>query len=259
MKNILKKFIFAILVIVVLIFIAEKLFIKEEIIETSENEIIAQQNELSNENENNEILEQEEEYNVLVIGNSLTIERDGIGMAASDQYHDYYYLTKERLQEKYKNLNMNRISAIHWEENRIIKSRTDWINDNLKEDLVKDQDLVIFQLGDNCVPTETFESSVTELVNHVKKYSPDAKMLLVGMWFVNEERLSMMPQIAQNLGMEFVDISDLVVDENKSYIGAEVTTIDGKKNTISTIEEAFHPNDEGMKKISDRICEKIGL
>lgn len=253
MKNILKKVIFAMIVIAVLIFVAEKILIKEEVIEVSENATNAEQS------QTNQKDEKQENYNVLVIGNSLTIERDGIGMAASDQYHDYYYLTKKRLEEKYENLNMNRISCIHWEENRIIKSRTDWIQENLKEDAVKNQDLVIFQLGDNCVPTETFEESVTELVNHVKTYSPDAKMLLIGMWFINEERLSMMPQLAQNLGMKFVNISDLVVDENKSHIGAEVTTIDGKKDTIATIEEAFHPNDQGMQKIADRICEKLNL
>lgn len=201
----------------------------------------------------------ENAYRALVIGNSLTLERDGIGMAASDQYHDYYYLLQKRLQEKYQSLEMKRISCIHWEENRIISSRTDWIAENLKEDLVKDLDLVIFQLGDNCVPTETFEPSVTELVQHVKTYSPNAEMLLVGMWFINEERLALMPGIAEKLGMKFVSIRDLVVDENKSHIGAEITTIDGKKNTISTIEEAFHPNDEGMKKIADRLCGAIGI
>lgn len=252
MKNKLIKFSFAILVISILIFVAEKLFIKEETIEVSESEIEQEQKE-NKPNEENDV------YNVLVIGNSLTIERDGIGMAASDQYHDYYYLTKQRLAKKYKNLNMERISCIHWEENRIIRSRTDWIKDNLKEDLISNQDLVIFQLGDNCVPTESFVPDVTELVNYIKTYSPNAKMLLVGMWFINEERLNLMPQLAQDLGLEFIDISDLVVDENKSHIGQEVTAIDGSKDTISTIEEAFHPNDEGMQKISNRICEKIGL
>ena len=197
MKNILKKLLLAIILIAVLIFVAEKMFIKKDTIEVSENETKPLQKE-----ENNQSQSQEKSYNVFVIGNSLTLERDGIGMAASDPYHDYYYLTKQRLQEKYKNLNMNRISCIHWEENRIIRSRTDWIQDNLKPDLVANQDLVIFQLGDNCVPTETFEESVTELVNHVKQYSPNAKMLLVGMWFINEERLAIMSQIAQNLGME---------------------------------------------------------
>lgn len=254
MKHILKKLLLAIIVIALLIFLAEKLFIKKDTIEVSKNETNTTQKD-----ENNSVENQENAYNVLVIGNSLTIERDGIGMAASDQYHDYYYLTKQRLEEKYETLNMNRISCIHWEENRIIRSRTDWIQDNLKPELVGNQDLVIFQLGDNCVPTETFEESVTELVSHVKQYSPNAKMLFVGMWFINEERMAMMPQICEKLGMEFVDISDLVVDENKSHIGAEVTTIDGKKNTIATIEEAFHPNDQGMQKIADRICQKLGI
>lgn len=260
MKNILKKILFSVLIIVVLVFIAEKLFIKNnKVIEVSENEMNIQQSIPDNEKTSYQTSEENSQYNVLVIGNSLTLERNGIGMAASDQYHDYYYLTKTRLEEKYKNVNMKRVSCIHWEENRIIRSRTDWIKDNLREDLVKDQDLVIFQLGDNCVPTETFEDSVTELVNHVKNYSPNARMLLVGMWFINEERLNLMPQIAEKLGMEFVDISDLVVDENKSYIGAEITATDGKKDTISTVEEAFHPNDKGMKKISDRIYETLGI
>ena len=88
---------------------------------------------------------------------------------------------------------------------------------------------------------------------------PSAALAKASRWFINEERLAIMSQIAQNLGMEFVDISDLVVDENKSHIGAEITTIDGNKNTISTIEEAFHPNDQGMQKIADRICKKLGL
>jgi len=253
MKGKLIKFLFLILVITVIIFVPKKVSIKE----TKNSEVVETVADVKTDETTNK--KEKTTYNALVIGNSITLERDGIGMAASDQYHDYYYLTKERLSKKYKNLNMNRISAIHWEENRIITSRTDWINENLKPELVSNLDLVIFQLGDNCVPTETFDASVTELVNHVKKYSPNAKMILVGMWFINEERLAMMPQIAQKLEMEFVDISDLVVDENKSHIGAEVTTIDGRKNTISTIEEAFHPNDEGMKKIADRICEKIDL
>lgn len=246
MKKIIKILV-SFFIIVAIIFVAEKLLIEEKTpdVPTQEPEKIIED-------------ASQKPYNALVIGNSITLERDGIGMAASDQYHDYYYFTKEYLSQTHKNLTMNRISCIQWEENRVITSRTDWINENLKPELVSNLDLVIFQLGDNCVPTETFESSVTELINYVKGYSPNAKMILVGMWFINEERLDMMPQIASKLGMEFVDISDLVVDENKSYIGAEVTTIDGKKNTISTIEEAFHPNDGCMKKIADRICAKIG-
>ena len=213
----------------------------------------------SNENKVKIAQKEKQDYNALVIGNSLTLEKGGIGMAASDEYHDYYYLVKKKLSENYAKLNMNRISAIHWEENRIISSRTDWINENLPEETVKNLDLVIFQLGDNCVPTEQFEQSATELINHVKKYSPNAKMLWVGMWFINEERLAMLPNICEKNGVEFVNISDLVVDEYKSHVGATLTSTTGEIMAIETIEEAFHPNDEGMKQIANRIIEKLEL
>lgn len=199
----------------------------------------------------------EQTFNALVIGNSITLERDGIGMAATDEFHDYYYLLKTYLKEKYKKVKINRISAIHWEENRIITSREDWINENLTEDVVANKDLVVFQLGDNCVPTETFEEDLTKMINHVRQYSPNAQMILVGMWFINEERLNLMPQIAEKLGLTFVNISDLVVDEYKSEIGTEIIGIDGKKDRINTIEEAFHPNNKGMQKIAERIIENI--
>lgn len=260
MKSVLLKIIFCIVIIVIVVFGLEKIFFKKDkVIETStESNEISKTNTVAKTQENKQ--ENEDKiYNALIIGNSLTIERDGIGMAASDEYHDYYYLTKTRLENKYKNVNMNRISAIHWEENRIISSRTDWINENLTPDKISDMDLVIFQLGDNCVPTESFEKDTTELVNHVKKYSPNAKLLLIGMWFINEDRMALMPKIAKDLNMEFIDITDLVVDENKSHIGQEVIGIDGKKDSINTIEEAFHPSDIGMKKIADRICNKLGI
>lgn len=254
MKNFF-KFIFVIIFIILIIFIFENMFIKKhkedvDLVETTSNEAKI------NSTQNSKEIEKDE-YNVLVIGNSLTIERDGIGMAASDQYHDYYYYTKTEFEKKYKTVNMDRISAIDWEENRKITSRTDWIAQNITEKNSANKDLIIFQLGDNCVPTETFRDSIIELVNHVKKYSPNAEMILMGMWFINEERLNMMPDIAKELNMIFVDISDLVVDENKSFIGQKIIAIDGTEDQISTIEEAFHPNDIGMKKISDKIIKAL--
>ena len=272
MKKILLKIIFALIIIGLIFFGIEKFFINEEtgtVQEISEENIkenIETNIEVNKDNtktveipKKKKLPENTSQINCLVIGNSITLERAGIGMAASDEFHDYYYLIKSRLDEKYDKVNMNRISAIDWEENRKISSRTDWIQSNLTPDLISNQNLVIFQIGDNTVPTETFEESVTELVNHVKKYSPDSEMVLVGMWFINEERLAMMPELAEKLEMDFVNISDLVVDENKSYIGAEVIGINGQKDLISTIEEAFHPNDEGMRKIADRICNTLGL
>lgn len=260
MKKVLLKIFFALIIVGLIFFGIEKIFIineEEQVQSNSEDSI--NNTEIVELPKKNKLPENVEEINCLVVGNSITLERDGIGMAASDEFHDYYYLVKSRLESKYNKVNMNRISAIDWEENRKISSRTDWIQSNLTPDLISNKDLVIFQIGDNTVPTETFEESVTELVDYVKKYSPDSEMILMGMWFINEERLAMMPEIAKKLGMDFINISDLVVDENKSYIGAEVTGVNGQKDIISTIEEAFHPNDEGMKKIADRICSLLEI
>ena len=254
MKKIL-KILLALIIIGGIVFCSEKLLIHKE----AEDPIIQAQKEKTFVEVDNDSEENDEVFDCLIIGNSLTIEKGNIGMAASDQYHDYYYLTKTRLEEKYKTVNMSRISAILWEENRIISSRTDWINENLTPDLVSNKDVVIFQLGDNCVPTESFMESCTELVNYVKKYSPDAKMLWVGMWFINEERYEMIPTLCKNLDMEFIDITDLVQEKYRSYIGAKRVGTNGEDITVSTNEEAFHPNDEGMKIISDRICDKLDL
>lgn len=248
-----KKIIWAIIIIVVIVFCYIELKPNnktEENITTSAN---------TEKTDNKSISEDGKYNNVLVIGNSITIERAGIGMAASDQYHDYYYLVKSKLQEQSKKLKMNRISSKDWEENRIISSRTNWINENLTEDLISNLDLVIFQLGDNFVPTEELENSMLEMVNHIKSKSPNAKMLWLSMWFINEERLAIIPEIANKLDIEFIDISDLVVDENKSYIGQQVIGINGQQDSINTIEEAFHPNDKCMQIIANRIIEKLDI
>lgn len=196
-------------------------------------------------------------YDCLVIGNSITLEKGGIGMAATDSQHDYYYLLEQKLKQKHEKVGMNRISAIHWEENRIISSRTDWLNENLTPDLISDKDLVVFQLGDNCVPTESFEQSAIEMIEHVKTYSPNAKMIWVAMWFINEERLAMIPGICEKYGIDFVNITDLVTEEYQSYIGEKRTGVNGEDVTSSTREEAFHPNNQGMEMIAGRIYEVL--
>ena len=180
-------------------------------------------------------------------------------MAATDKEHDYYYLLEQKLKQKYESLNMNRISAIDWEENRIISSRTDWLNEHFTEDLISNQDLVIFQLGDNCVPTESFEQSAIEMIEKVKEHSPNAKMIWIAMWFINEERLAMIPMICEKYGIDFINITDLVTEQYQSHIGEKRTGTKGEDITVGTREEAFHPNNEGMKIIAERIFKVLGI
>ena len=95
------------------------------------------------------------------------------------------------------------------------------------------------------------------MIEHVKQYSPNAKMIWVAMWFINEERLAMIPNICEKYGIDFVNITDLVTEEYQSYIGEKRTGVNGEDVTSSTREEAFHPNNKGMEMIAERIYEKL--
>lgn len=189
-------------------------------------------------------LQKVQEYNVLVIGNDITTKNGGKGIAATDETHDYYTLTKTRLENTFSKVNMNRINAVEWELPKVIGTRKDWLEKNLKKDTINKLDLVIFQLGDNIQQEQNFEENVTELVEWIRTVSPNAEMLWVGMWDINETILNVLPGICERLEMEFVNISDLVVPEYQSLVTQELN-------------EAFYPNNEAMQIISNRIIETL--
>lgn len=193
-------------------------------------------------------LEKVEKYNVYVIGNDITT-KDGIkGLAATDEKHDYYYLTKSRLENTFEKVNMDRINAGDWEKNKLISTHEDWINKNLTQDKLKNLDLVIFQLGDDFQTEEDFETSVIQMVEHFRKYSPNAEMIWVGTWNINEKIRIQLPGICERLGIEFVNISDLNIPEYQSLMTQQ-----------ENLEEVFYPNNEAMQIISNRIIEVLNF
>lgn len=191
-------------------------------------------------------LEKVGEYNVYVIGNDITIQDAKKGLAATDEKHDYYYLTKTRLENTFQKVNMNRINASAWEENPLTSTRKDWLNKNLTEDKFKNLDLIIFQLGDNFHPEEDFETSVKQLVEHVRKYSPNAEIIWIGTWNQKEKIQNQLPGICERLEIEFINISDLNVPEYQSLLMQQ-----------ENLEEVFYPNNEAMQIISNRIIEVL--
>lgn len=193
-------------------------------------------------------LEKAQEYNAYVIGNNITIQDDIKGLAATDEKHDYYYLTKTRLENTFEKVNINRINARDWEKNKLISTREDWLSKNLTENKLKNLDLVIFQLGDDFQPEEDFETSVNKMVEHIREYSPNAEMIWVGTWNANEKIQINLPGICERLGIEFVNISDLNVPEYQSLVTQQID-----------LEEVFYPNNEAMQIISNRIIEVLNF
>ena len=194
-------------------------------------------------------LEKVQEYNVLAIGNEITTKDGGKGMAATDEEHDYYTLTKTRLENTFEKLSMNRINATEWEENKDTQTRKQWLAQNLKKADVSNLDLVIFQLGDNFHETDDFETSVTELVDGIREYSPNAEMIWLGLWNMNDKIFNHLPGICERLEIEFINISDLAVPEYQSL------TTNASDTNLSALDEVFYPNNEAMQMISNRIVE----
>lgn len=182
-----------------------------------------------------------EEYNVLAIGNDITMKNGGKGMAATEENNDYFSLTKNRLKNTFEKVNMNRVNAMEWEKSG---TRKDWINTNLKKEIIGNLDLVIFQLGDNYKLEDDFEAGVTELVEFVREYSPNAEMIWIGVWDVQEKIMNSLPGICERLGIKFVNISDLAIEEYQSLV-------------TENSEETFYPNNEAMQIISNRIMETL--
>jgi hypothetical protein len=193
-------------------------------------------------------LEEVEEYNVLAIGNDITIKNGEKGLDATDDEHDYYHITKTRLENTFDKVNMNCINATSWEND--VETRKNWVSNNLKKDSLTNLDLIILQLGDNYSQEDELENDVKELTETLRKYSPNAEIVWVGVWNTNEKIINQLPTICERLNIEFVNISDISLITDYQSIVNETTE---NNETIS----AIYPNNEAMQIISNRIIEVL--
>lgn len=196
---------------------------------------------------------------VLIMGNSLTLEKGGIGMAASDGNHDYYQLIKNYI------LNANptatisdRTSFAVWEMAENTANRDTLFNDRIKPLLAPDTDLVIVQLGDN-VNTDarhvTFANDVDKLMKNIRSVSPNATIIWVAAWFISFPNLvdEIKAGVTANGGV-VADVTEYRnVVANQSFIGATRTGLDGVAFQVTSQGEASHPGDTGMIKIAQKI------
>lgn len=196
-------------------------------------------------------LEKINEYNALVIGNDITY---------INNENNYYNITKNRLEKTFKASNINKINAKPWELNNGMETRKEWLSDNIKEDYLIQLDLVIFQLGDNYKDISNLEKDVTELVEYIRKYSPNAEMLWVGVWDSNRQILNKLPGVCEQLEIKFVNISDLATIDYQVYTGekeAEENIVD--KYSMTAFTQRFYPNNQAMQIIANRISEALGF
>lgn len=198
---------------------------------------------------------------VLYIGNSLLLGFKDFGMAASDVNNDYYHYVNSYIESKGTNLTAQKLSGTEYENCISEEQQTKWINNTLASNIDESLDLVIIQIGDNINTIEkkaVFENGADKLVKYIRTNAPKSRIAWVGEWYSTPEKQEIIKTVCQKYGIIFVDISDLPsVSDNKAKIGDSITYNDGRVETISNSGIASHPSSQGMKKIANRIIEKV--
>lgn len=202
----------------------------------------------------NAFSQKEPVFNILVLGNSITIhgktEKIGWngnwGMAASSVENDYVHILKRKFEIKYPSLNMN-----FYNVSELFEKKYGNLDTNLLDKFkFFDADLIIIRLGDNIdrkyFSSHSLDSGLYKLVDYISAKNKKVNVCITNRFWPDlyiDDALSI---IAKKRNWIFVDISSLQDNRKNKAIGLF------KNRSV-----AEHPSDLGMKLIADKIWQKI--
>ncbi len=189
---------------------------------------------------------------VLFLGNSITRHavkpelgwtRD-CGMAASNPEMDYVHLVAKFLTEKHGKLNYCVTNVGRFE----LRYKTVWNCDEYTIAKQFEPDVVIIRLGENVNVKEfdgdIFREKFVEFIDYFK--AKNSKVVITDLFWDYPPLGEIIKSVCDEYGYTFVTIADLgYKDENKAITEYEHKGV------------GLHPNDLGMKRIADRIIEKL--
>ena len=202
-----------------------------------------------------EIFDNGGKINVLFIGNSITRHEpkseigwdNDWGMAASSRENDYVHVTVKLLEEKLGKVNYCIANCGEWELN--------YYQDELLTEWEKVRnfkaDIVIIRIGENILNArDKFKEypiapRYAKMVEYFSS-NPSAKVVVTDLFWHYEEIDNAIHTVAKEKGYPLVCLNDLGKAEENMAIG---------QFWHSGV--AIHPNDVGMRKIAERIVEKI--
>jgi hypothetical protein len=202
------------------------------------------------------------DYNILFIGNSITFHPPcdywwgSWGMAASTASNDYVHGVVAEVENTGKTVDYDIISYAIWER----EDGRDNVLPKINGILEKQYNLVVIQLGDNVDSTKGFEKDYGNLIDYIQIAEPNAQVVIVGNFWIRKGIDKIKENVAASHNCTYVDLSDFRKNYYfNSQMGEKVYGDDGQTHTINFRPVAGHPNDLGMKMISDRIIEKLIL
>lgn len=198
---------------------------------------------------------------VAIFGNSLTKNTGGIGMCATDQYHDWYYYFTQYLEQQNSAVTVNdRLNTSAWESATFTAERDQIFTTLMQPMLAPDTDLVILQLTDN-VNTDakkaTYANDTKQLLKNVLSIAPKATIYWIVGWFGNQELYDQVQTACEQYDAHYLSIKDLNVVSNQGHLGDTITGIDGTTWQVTNPGAAAHPGNAGMKAIADRLISNL--
>ena len=200
-------------------------------------------------------------FNYLAIGNSITRHDiasywwNEVGMAASDEEHDYYHIVLNHLEDGYGNVSGVAYNFAVWEiQNHDRDETLSCLDPYLSPDL----DLVTVQLGENVNDLTTFQEDFVSLLKYVQAKAPNARILVVGDFWIKADRDTIKESACKQAGVVFVSLEGIA--GNDAYYCGTGTTVydkDGNEHIVEHDGVARHPGDAGMKAIADRIIDTL--
>lgn len=198
--------------------------------------------------------------NLLIMGNSLVFgfgnasKTIQFGMAATRAEYDYANRFIAYTQAKNPNLVSNKLYSSPFEHSATLEAAQTFLNDNTAY-WNENVDMVIVQMGDNVNTAEkrtVFAESFPMLIEKIKEQSPNAVIIVVGIWFNNSTVFNIMKSTAEQNGCIFVDIRSIRNSDTEGELGATVYFDDGTTTTVTEARKT-HPGNLGMERIAEAI------
>ena len=215
---------------------------------------------------------------VLVVGNSLvfgmlTSTPFHYGMCASAPDKDYYHYVSTYIKKFNPDCKFDRLYGSYLEHSESMEMFDDWFYNDCKRyvegtygavtKFTPDLDLIILQMGDNTntdQKEQNYRTAAYVFMERVKELCPKARIIFVHGWYNNGPRTtrSVIIDLCKKWDIERVDTSDLSSDRANAAYG-QTEYYSPKDGLMHPVSERWisHPGDLGMKKIADKIIEKL--
>lgn len=180
---------------------------------------------------------------------------DKSGMAASVPEKDYFHMVSNGLAEEKGEVNSVACNFYEWEIMSHDRAETltllePYLNENI--------DLITLQLGENVQNVDTYEQDFLYLVEYIKERCRKAKIIVVGDFGDDEEKIRIKGSVVQKTGVGFADLAEIRGKEGyQCGLGTEVYDMEGNAHIVEHEGVAAHPGDKGMEYIAEKILEIV--